>query len=63
MQDRLEGCGTCPSCGAEGEVKTVRQRTQYVKDELNWFTGCEVCIKRNDEYWDDMWDAYYEGLL
>ena len=58
-----ESCGTCPVCGVESEIKTVRQRTQYQDDSLNWFTGCEACIEENSDYWDDMWSDYYLDLL
>lgn len=75
IRDRLEDAGphedipneessrACPHCGAQEEVFTVRQRTQYAEEKLNWFTGCEACIKHNEGYWDDMWYDFYQGVL
>ena len=55
--------GFCPQCGHWlRKVKTMRQNTAYVDDKLNFFTGCKECQKRNDEYWDEMWNQYYNSV-
>lgn len=55
--------GFCPQCGHWlRKVKTMRQNTAYVDDELNYFTGCKGCQDRNAEYWDEMWNQYYNSV-
>jgi hypothetical protein len=54
----------CPCCELEVErVTRSRQRTQYVYDEHNFFTGCDDCHDANNEHWDDMWSEYYQGCM
>jgi hypothetical protein len=49
--------------GAQGPCfrrgKRRRQYTAYVKDELNWVFMCDECARINDEYWQEMWQDYY----
>lgn len=50
--------GFCPACGRWfNRIETYRQHTNYVDDELNFFTGCKLCSEENDLYWEAMWDA------
>jgi hypothetical protein len=52
----------CPCCGkwcAVGKVLRLVQRTSYQNEEDNYFTGCRVCRKENDDHWDSMWEDYY----
>lgn len=55
--------GYCPQCGKWFQkVRTTRQNTAYVEDELNFFTGCRECEEQNDEYWAGMWEDYYGSI-
>lgn len=55
--------GYCPCCEKWfRRVRTLRQATQYIDDDQNWFTGCKKCDEQNDEYWADMWEQYYGSI-
>ena len=55
--------GFCPQCGHWlCKVRTMRQNTAYMDDKLNFFTGCKECQERNAEYWDEMWNQYYNSV-
>ena len=57
----IEGNLICIECGSN-KGKKNRQRTAYVNDEENFIILCPKCQKKEDEYWDDMWNEYYSGL-
>jgi RNA polymerase-binding transcription factor DksA len=52
----------CDHCGDPGASRR-RQRTQYADDASNWAVLCDPCQDANNEYWDDRWAEYYQGLL
>lgn len=59
----VQPTGPCQyaNCGKHGV--RFRQNTSYIDEEQNWFTACEEHQKVIDEYWDDMWQSYYSGVL
>lgn len=61
-REQAENDMKCQGCGKEGAVRK-RQKTAYVKDEMNFATLCPECQERNDEYWQESWDEYYAGCM
>ncbi len=60
---KYEWCGAGQHKVKQGTVYTARQSTCYQDDESNYFTGCPVCHKYNDDYWDEMWAEYWSSRL
>jgi hypothetical protein len=50
-----------PQCNSKG--MWYRQRTMYNNDNANWACYCAQHRIENDDYWDEMWNDYYSGLL
>ena len=57
--------GYCPWCERyfRHRVITTRRNTAYVDVASNWMTGCKECRKEDDEYFAELWNDYYSGLL
>lgn len=57
--------GYCPWCERYFRygVKTVRRNTAYVSDAANWITACKECREDDYEYYAELWNDYYSGLL
>jgi hypothetical protein len=53
----------CEKCGVTKDVVRYHQRTQYVKEHMNWVSLCPKCQVINDEYWDSRWEDYYRGCM
>lgn len=53
------GVPLCSMCYRYGKVR--RQRTSYHDDKLNFERYCPKHQKQADEYWDDMWNEYYNS--
>ena len=63
---RLFGYCNCPCHKRHWFIypKTIRQNTQYQKEESNWVTCCEFYY--NSEiapYWEERWEDYYSSRL
>lgn len=55
--------GYCPVHGWGGKVEKFRMNTAYVKEENNYGYGCKKCQKESYDYYQELWDEYYKGLL
>jgi len=58
----------CEHCGREGSAHWESSRTQYHwdgkgEDPNRAVALCSSCAERHHEYWDEMWQDYYSGLL
>ena len=61
-QEIEQECDLCQieDCGKPGI--RYRQRTQYLDESANWVCYCPEHRATNDEYWDEMWDNYYDMI-
>lgn len=57
--------GYCPWCERyfRYRVRTVHRNTAYVEQSKNWITACESCREDDYEYYAELWNDYYSGLL
>lgn len=53
--------GRCALHGWDSKLERYRMHTAYVHEEDNWSTGCDLCQKKCDEYYDDLWKDYYSS--
>ena len=63
-------CGGCLRCGRRWGCHIYPARSQYVRQDGSlderknvpvWL--CPVCFEEYTEYWDELWQEYYTGLL
>ena len=52
----------CQHCGMDGGINR-RQRTAYPDDKMNWAILCDECQEEAHEYWNDMWNEYYQNCM
>jgi len=55
--------GFCPICTRyfKWPIKVHRRHTRYLEHHLNFICACKECMKKDDEYFDAMWEDYYSG--
>ena len=56
----------CPFCLILKDTDRIENRrlnTQYIEEERNWFLSCYECYVETCNYYQEMWDEYYAGLL
>ena len=54
----------CPQGGQKFSFPTIReQMTCYDNKYDNFFCGCKECQKKNEQFWDEMWEEYYSSYL
>lgn len=59
-------CGAfwCPYCQCLNDTYDNRRlNTQYVDDDLNYFMSCEECYIAAENYYAELWQMYYQGIL
>jgi len=54
----------CDHCGCcDDTVYKRRQHTAYHHDEQNFAVLCSECQTEANEYWEERWAEYYEGIM
>jgi hypothetical protein len=68
----------CARCGAAEGIQLEDARTEYAQPEPDFFDHligepppdpnapvplCRACAEEHHEFWDAMWQDYYEGRL
>lgn len=54
--------GVCENCGEHRLLTIEPPRTAYADDSKNVTCSlCEPCAKEYHEYWDAMWESYYDA--
>jgi hypothetical protein len=60
---RLLGFKKCPGCHRYSrDVKRRGLNTMYIDDSRNWQTSCYACYEETCDYYQDLWDTYYNAI-